>query len=142
MPNIEIQVLDDTLSSEWWNYMIRYFIRIGDSMEIHCWNEESDEIESAMSYLSSERISSGFETIIRGVVTEKIIQDLDVFFSATDKVNYNKMTRFFAILIENKLFSEHYGTEMYLFDIQDKDMVIIQEMLLPYADKVSMHIEE
>lgn len=59
-----------------------------------------------------------------------------------DKVVYNKMTEFFTILVENKIFSEHYGTELYLFNVHDDEVEVFKKIMTPYWEKFSISIEE
>lgn len=50
MGTIRLQVIDDSISSDWWNKLVGRFVWIGDELEIRCWKEEILEIQQASRY--------------------------------------------------------------------------------------------
>ena len=45
-----------------------------DEFEIHCWNEEHEEIKKALTYGSLYQDGNNYETSIKSVVTEQMIK--------------------------------------------------------------------
>jgi hypothetical protein len=142
MKTIQVQILDHNVNSDWWKKIIQYFVKPGDEIEIRCWNEEKEEIKKAMSYGRPIQIESNFQTAIKGIVTEQMIKEFLTLPEPVDKVVYNKMTEFFTILVENKISSEHYGTELYLFNVHDDEVEVFKKIMTPYWEKFSISIEE
>ena len=96
----------------WWNDLVRACAVIGDSFEIHCWYDESDAMRQALRYGHKETSTWHGGTVIKGVITREFISFLTEAPKPTDTEIYNKMTPFFSIFFGNRLYSEHYGTEM------------------------------
>lgn len=140
MQYIEVQMLDHHVSSEWWKKTIQHFVKQGDEFEIRCWNEEPEEIKKATSYGRLVQIDSNYETSIKGVVSEQMIEDFLSMPEPLDKEIYNKMTIFFTINIGNKISSAHYGTEMYLFNVSTDDIEYFKEIMTPIWDGFSILI--
>ena len=44
MGEIRLQMIDSHISSHWWQELVKYFVNVGNSLEIRCWKEESEEI--------------------------------------------------------------------------------------------------
>ncbi len=142
MKTIQVQMLDHNVSSDWWKEIIQHFVKQGDEFEIRCWNEEHDEIKKALTYGSLFQDGSNYETSIKGIVTEQMIKELFIMPEPTDKTIYNKMTDFFTLFVKNKIFSEHYGTELYLFNVSTDDVKVFREIMSLYWESFSISIEE
>lgn len=142
MKTIQVQMLDHNVKSDWWKKIIQHFVKPGDEIEIRCWNEENEEIKRAMSYGRPIQIDSNFQTAIKCIVTKQIIKEILSLPEPMDKAVYNKMTEFFTIIVENKIYSEHYGTELYLFNVNDDEVEVFKKIMAPYWDKFSISIEE
>ncbi len=142
MSRIQIQMIDNTVSSDWWRKIVRHFVRIDDELEIRCWKEETAEIQQASLYGKPSK--DKFEISIRGMVTAKLLAEL-LSEEPTDKRIYNKMTKYFTINVKNELCdfcSEHYGTEVYIDRILGYEIFFVQKLLNQYADHFSIFIEE
>ncbi len=138
---IHVDVVDQSVSSEWWRELIRHFANVGDEMEIRCWKEETIEISRATMYGAPSE--DGYEVSVKGTVTPHMLAEL-LAEEPTDKDIYNKMTKYFTINIYHKsrIFrSEHYGTEIYLSGADD-DISFISKVLEPYGDFFSVGIGE
>lgn len=132
-------MLDNNISSNWWKEIIRYFVKPGDEFEIRCWNEENEEIKRALFYGDLFKRDK-FETSIRGKVSQQMLKDLLSMPELKDKTIYNKMTIFFTIIIENKLCSEHYGTELYLYNVSNEDLEVFIKIMIPFWKSFSINI--
>lgn len=141
MYTIRVQMLVQNVNSDWWKKIMNHFVRHGDEIEIHCWNEEKAEIKKAISFSYSIQTKNDFQTIIKGIVTSQMIEEFLTLSEPTDKTVYNKMTEFFTIIVGNKLFSEHYGTEVYLLNMEEDDVKIFKEIMNPYWKNFSISIE-
>jgi hypothetical protein len=71
-----------------------------------------------------------------------LIKELFIMPEPTDKTIYNKMTDFFTLFVKNKISSEHYGTELYLFNVSTDDVKVFREIMSLYWESFSISIEE
>lgn len=141
MSKIQVQMIDCSVSSNWWKKLIKHFIRIGDELEIRCWKEETVEIQWASLY--GKLVEDVYEVSIRGTVTPELLAEL-LTEEPIDKNIYNKMTKYFTINTKNELcnFSSfHYGTEIYINGVSSDDITFFSKMIDPYNDRFSIYIE-
>ena len=142
MKEVSLQMVNRRIDSDWWKELIKYFLRVGDSLEIRCWKEESDEIQQASRY--GNLTDDNYEVSIKGIVSEQFISEL-LSENPTDKSIYNKMTKYFTINVERegiKFCSSHYGTEIYLIDVSDKDVSFFKNVMKAYTkDDFSISID-
>ncbi len=135
MREISLQMINRRISSEWWKKLVKYFVQVGDSLEIRCWKEETVEIQQASIY--GNPTDDNYEVSIKGVVSESFISEL-LSENPTDKIIYNKMTKYFTINVERegrKFCSAHYGTEIYLIDVSDDDIAVFQDAVKEYTEE-------
>ena len=135
MREISLQMIDRRISSDWWKKLVKYFVKVDDSLEIRCWKEESAEIQQASMY--GNPIEDNYEVSIKGVVSERFISEL-LSENPTDKSIYNKMTKYFTINVERegvKFCSAHYGTELYLIGVSDNDIAFFQDVMKEYTEE-------
>lgn len=129
-----IQMVDNTVSSEWWKTIIHHFIKVGDNFEIRCWKEETEEILQVKRY--GKAIADGNEISIKGAFVDELLLEL-MEENPADKEIYNKMTKYFTINVKNELcdiWSCHYGTEMYIEIYSDKDILFFDQTMRQYLD--------
>ena len=142
MKEVALQMVNRRINSDWWKELIKHFLRVGDSLEIRCWKEESDEIQQASRY--GNLTDDNYEVSIKGIVSEQFISEL-LSENPTDKSIYNKMTKYFTIIVERegiKFCSAHYGTEIYLIDVSDKDVSFFKNVMKAYTkDDFSISID-
>ena len=134
MKRVSIQMVDNTVSSEWWKTIIHHFLRVGDNFELRCWEEETQEILQAERY--GVATTEGHEVSIKGVIVDELLLEL-MEETPTDKEIYNKMTKYFTINVKNELCnicSEHYGTEMYIVIYSDVDVLFFEQVMKQYSD--------
>ncbi len=135
MREIGLQMIDHHISSDWWKRLVKYFVKVGDSLEIRCWKEESAEIQQASSY--GNPTDDNYEVSIKGAVSEQFISEL-LSENPTDKRIYNKMSKYFTIKAEREGFkfcSAHYGTEIYLIGVSDDDIAFFQCVMKEYTEE-------
>lgn len=96
----------------WWNELVRSCAEIGDTFEIHCWFDEKAEINQALRFGKKADSSWHGGVVIKGWITREFLNYLTESPKPADIEIYNKMTPFFTIQFGNRLYSEHYGTEM------------------------------
>ena len=138
MKQFSVQMLDNSVSSQWWKKIMEHFVRVGDTFEIRCWREEVAEIEQASLYGTT--IDSKYEVSIKGVMTNDLLKKL-LTEEPTDKSIYNKMTKYFTLHVKNDLcdiWSEHYGTEMVIDIIADTDIEFFEEVMGQYPESFSV----
>ena len=74
MGTIRLQVIDDSISSDWWNKLVGRFVWIGDELEIRCWKEEILEIQQASRY--GPPSEDGLEVSVKGTATDALLTEL------------------------------------------------------------------
>ncbi len=140
MKIVEVQMIDNELSSVWWKVLIQYFLHEGDKLQIRCWNEETAEIKQAQRYGGTH--VEGNETCVDGVANAAFIAELLNSKEIEDKSIYNKMTQYFTIRFWNSvrdISSSHYGTELYI-QIPDEDLEGFESIMKPYIEHFSIGI--
>lgn len=140
MKQFGVQMIDKSISSQWWKKIMEHFVRVGDIFEIRCWREEVDEIREASLY--GIAVEDKYEVSVKGIVTEELLEKL-LTEEPTDKSIYNKMTKYFTIHVENALcdiWSEHYGTEMVISIMADVDMEFFEQVMSQYPESFSIGI--
>ncbi len=132
---IGIQLLDNSLQdNHYWKELISMFVMVGLKFEIHCWNEETEEIKAALRFGKEKSTDWEFGTIIEGIIDEKFIEMIHHTVKPTDISIYNKMTPFFSIFLENGFSSEHYGTEFHiLYEPTDMNFSSLLKELCEFA---------
>lgn len=134
MKRISVQMVDNSVSSEWWKRIIHHFLRVGDSFEIRCWKDEIQEVSQAKRY--GAVTDDGNEVSIKGIIIDELLLELTEE-KPTDKETYNKMTKYFTINVKNELCdicSAHYGTEMYVIIYSNKDILFFEQVMNKYSD--------
>ena len=99
-------------SNEEWKKIIEPKLKTSKAFEIHCWEDERNEIEMALRYGKIKKTDWAHGTVIEGEVTPEFIHFILSLPKPTDTEVYNKMTPFFDIVLDNGFWSEHYGTEL------------------------------
>ena len=74
MGRIQVQMIDSTVSFDWWRKLLQHFVSIGNELEIRCWKEETEEIQKASLYGIPMEDKS--EVSVRGVVTVELLSEL------------------------------------------------------------------
>ncbi len=140
MKIVEVQMIDNDISSIWWKELIRYFIHKNDHLQIRCWNEETEEIKQAQHYGITH--IEGNETCVDGLVNEAFISELINEKEIEDKSLYNKVTQYFTFRFWNDnrdVWSSHYGTELYM-QIPDEEVDRFASIMKPYLEYFSIGI--
>ena len=140
MKQFGVQMIDNSISSQWWKRIMKHFVKIGNAFEIRCWKEEIAEIEIASLY--GVAVDDKYEVSIKGSVTKELLNEL-LAEEPADKSIYNKMTKYFTIHVENDLcdiWSEHYGTEMVIDIISDDDIEFFEKVMRQYSESFSIRI--
>ena len=88
-------------------------LRIAKNFEIHCWNEETEEISLALKYGELKEDDWKYGKIITGEVTAEFAEMLLAQPKPIDTEAANKMTPFFNIFLDDAFQSSHWGTEIY-----------------------------
>ena len=84
------------------------------NFEIHCWNEETEEIALALNYGKLKESDWSYGKVIIGEVTAAFTEMLLSQPKPTDIEAANKMTPFFNVFLDDTFQSSHWGTEKYL----------------------------
>ena len=94
-----------------WRQVMEGNLRESARFEIHCWAEETEELEAALRFGAPADTGWQWGTVVRGAVTPGFIRYLLSLPKPARDV-YNKTTPFFTIALSNGIWSEHYGTEL------------------------------
>ena len=136
MGEIRLQMIDSHVSSHWWQKIVKYFVHVGNSLEIRCWKEENEEIQQALQYGNLNLAEANYEVSIKGIVTKEFLTEL-LSENPQDKSIYNKMTKYFTINVDSgqrRFCSAHYGTEIYLMGVSDDDIIFFKNAMRAYAE--------
>ncbi len=95
-----------------WKNIMATKLKTAATFEIHCWEEEAEEIAMARPFGTFKESTWQYGKIIQGKVTTEFCTFLLGLPKPTDTELYNKMTPFFTIALDNGFWSEHYGTEL------------------------------
>ena len=140
MSEISLQRIDRHISSHWWQELVKYFVQLGNGLEIRCWKEESEEIQQAVQY--GKLTEANYEVLIKGIVTEEFLTEL-LSEDPQDKSIYNKMTKYFTINVDSgkrRFCSAHYGTEIYLTGVSDDDIAFFKNVMKAYTEEFSIAV--
>ena len=113
---ITLSGIDWEKNYETWQNLIRSCGNSAKTFEIHCWNEERAWIELACRYGKIIRHEWTLGKVIAGEVTEDFIGMLLSQPLPQDIRVQDKMTPFFSIFFDNGISSEHYGTEINIYE--------------------------
>ena len=142
MGTIHLQVIDYSISSDWWKKLVGQFVCVGDELEIRCWKKEIFEIQQASRY--GTLMDDGFEVSVKGTVTDALLTEL-LAESPADDDGFHKMTKYFSVLIKTdsmKFYSEHYGTELYIIGASSDDISFFSKTIAPYEKQLSVCIDQ
>ena len=95
-----------------WKEIMSEQLKTAKTFEIHCWNEDQEEIKMALQFGEIKESRWKYGKIIQGYVTPEFVSYVLNIPKPTDTEIYNKMTQFFTIALDNGFWSEHYGTEL------------------------------
>ena len=95
-----------------WKEMMYKKLKTAKTFEIHCWNMELEEMKMALQFGDLKESCWKYGKIIQGNVTPEFTNYVLNIPKPTDTEIYNKMTPFFTIALDNRFWSEHYGTEL------------------------------
>jgi len=110
MRYIEMDITSD--SNEEWKQIMYTHLKGASYFEIHCWNEEPEEIEMLLRYGKLKETNWNYGKVISGIITDEFIDCILSVPKPMDTEVYNKMTPFFSVFLDNGFSSEHYGTEL------------------------------
>ena len=108
---VEYTLYDARGLAQWRNLMEEQ-LSSAKTFEIHCWEDETDEIALALRYGSLQPSDWKHGSIIRGIVTPSFCRFLLDLPKPADTDIYDKLTPFFSIFLDNGFSSAHYGTEL------------------------------
>ncbi len=97
-----------------WKALLAAQLPLSDHFEIHCWQEETEEIALALQYGCVKPFDWQYGTVIEGRITPEFCDMLlnTPPFSEDDVVF--KLTPFFSLFLSSGFSSAHYGTENYV----------------------------
>lgn len=114
---------------DYWLLLMEYFLAKSDLFEIHCFDEETETIEELSFHLpgSFDIDKKLGMTIFSGLLTLDIAE-----FLMTRHVSRKKKLKWFSVFLskgEQHIFSsEHWGTEFFVPDITEEDLLFIKHV--------------
>lgn len=100
-------------SHQAWRILMAEKLSAAARFEIHCWNEEREEIHLALPFGRLKETAWAYGKVIAGEVTPEFTAFLLSLPKPQDTEVYDKMTPFFSIFLDNGFSSEHYGTQLH-----------------------------
>ena len=113
----------------WWNEIVKACAVVGDPFEIHCWYDERSELQQALRYGQQAKSNWHGGYVVKGRITREFLAYLTEASKPIDTEIYNKMTPFFTIQFGDRLYSEHYGTEMTISKLAREQKPVIERIL-------------
>lgn len=114
---------------DYWLLLMEYFLAKSDLFEIHCFDEETETIEeltSGLPGLFDINVKQGM-TIFSGDLTLDIAE-----FLVSRHISRKKKLKWFSVFLsrgEQHVFSsEHWGTEFFVPDITEDDLLFIRHV--------------
>jgi hypothetical protein len=137
--SVLVSVNNTADDNRWWKNLFRIYARTGEYFEIHCWADETGELQTAQQF--GEKACYGMPDlkIIHGTVSDKLISFLLNEAKPEDCDCYNKMVPFFTIVIGDHFSSEKYGTEMILKSRTQKEEKQIDQVLKSLDTKANIY---
>ena len=143
MRTYSIELMDHDLhqlNRVWWKQLMSLFFKPGRAFEIRCWREKQEAIAKALTFGTlSERDGTDYEVSVKGTLDGAAIHELLEAEQATED---DRMTAFFTIRLEGVLSCEHYGTEIYLFDLSEELQQQVRTILEPVKGNFSFRAVE
>lgn len=99
-----------------WRDLAEPYLRTARRFEIHCWEDETQEITLALRFGTVKPFDWQHGTVIEGDMTQAFIHLLLSLPKPADTLFSSKLTPFFTIMLDNGFSSSHYGTELILPD--------------------------
>lgn len=97
-----------------WKTLLKENLKASKYFEVHCWNEEVEEINKILDYGNIVDSDWQYGKIIKGKVDNRLTEFILNIDKPSDNELYNKNTPFFLIFLDNGFCSEHYGSEIYI----------------------------
>lgn len=95
-----------------WLALMREQLETATAFELHCWNEEEEEIALALQYGTLKQSNWRHGVMIEGAVTPEFVQMLLTQPKPEERMAANAFTPFFTVRLNNGFESSHYGTEL------------------------------
>lgn len=134
-----ISVDNTAEDNQWWKDLFRLYAKTGEYFEIHCWADETRQLQLAEQFGERACYIMPELKIIHGTLTERLIAFLLNEEKPTDCECYNKMTPFFTILIGDHFSSEKYGTEIILKSRCKKEEKQIEQVMTALASNAKIY---
>lgn len=116
----------------YWVHLMKHFLAQSDTIEIHCWNAETDTIGEMISSLNEFFLvtKEGELTIFKGNKTSSVTDYL-----LNNIENKDGELKWFSVFLKRNtgtfLSSEHWGTEFFAPNINEKDIAFIKSVMPP-----------
>ncbi|MBD7908116.1 hypothetical protein [Sporosarcina gallistercoris] len=115
---------------DYWTSLVSFFLKQSNKVEIHCWDDEVETIDgltSCAAHLSNMRKEPNL-TIFQTELTPAIADYL-----VTYHINSDGHLKWFTVnLFKDQLavfHSGHWGTEVFLPNVMDRDIAVIKKVL-------------
>ena len=126
---------DDEQTRLLFQEILRTYLLVGLPFQIRHWKEDKKMVEVALRYGKIIE-QSDTETVIEGIVTQEMIKE--VFDNNKRDKEWGK---FFTISV-GKIWSTHYGSELYFSDLSEEEASSIEKMLSPVESYLSIYRED
>ena len=111
-PELLFLDLNEDCSGQCWNALVERALKRAETFEIHCWSEEKVWIEAALTYGATKESDWAYGTVVTGPVTPAFCRMILCQPQAERTGSERKWTPFFNLILDDILFSSHYGTEV------------------------------
>ena len=128
--SITLSTCNIKMNNDWWNQIFTLVAGRCSSFRVHCWNDEISEISRIKQFGNVLNTSWEHGVIIEGQISDSFIDSITSLYVATQRNGCNMMTPFFTIELDGVFSSSHYGTEVFIENINLVTMHDIDNILL------------
>lgn len=134
-----IQIGRNVTSNQWWSDLIRSCAVYGETFEIHCWSDEKEAIRQAL-HLGRE-VSTSWHggKVIRGTISMDFLNYITRTPKPQGGTGYNMMTPFFTLHLGDRIYSEHYGSEIILPKLPAQKLPELKKILSQVEASATIH---
>lgn len=123
------------VAPHWWKDIASIFLIPGRKFILSCWEDEKALIDHALTYGNLMEKSPEVWTVeIEGRVTSALREEILQNQSIPSEDHYDHNCIYHGLRIEDAFCSAHYGTEIYLTDLDEETFLKVKAILSPIRE--------
>jgi len=114
---------------DFWEPLMKYYLEQSDTIEIHCWNEETETVEEAKRTFNQFEISYEYElTYFKGKISSDVIDYL-LYNSVKKNGEFKWFSTFLEIQSKSIFHTGHWATEFFAPNISQEEIKFIKSVM-------------